>query len=105
MNKNITAVAGIDLFVQARFGEELPKQVGAFALKTITSRGTAVTAKDIGAILDVGWVCARYLIDDKALRGAALDAQIAGLVAEVGKDREWSSLVKLYEIDGTKAYS
>ncbi|MCA2959572.1 MAG: hypothetical protein IOD12_04920 [Silvanigrellales bacterium] len=106
MTKKISRVAGIDLFVAARFDDELPKTVGAFSLKNVTSRGTSVTAKDTGAILDVGWVCARYLLAaDKNMTGGALDTEITKLISEVGKGREWSSLVKLYEIDGTKAFS
>jgi hypothetical protein len=107
MSKKITRTAGVDLFVAARFGDDLPKQVGAFTLKNVTSRGTAVSAKDAGAILDVGWVCARYLLGEQgAPTGSALDAEIAKLLAELGKGgREWSSLVKLYEIDGAKSYS
>jgi hypothetical protein len=105
MSQKAVAVAGVDLFVEAHFGVDLPLRVGAFALKNISSRGTTVTAKDAGAILDVGWVCARYLLSDKSITGRALDAEVGRLLAEVGKEHTWSSLVKLYEFDGTKAYT
>lgn len=106
MSKQISRIAGVDLFVAACFGDELPKTVGAFSLKNVTSRGTTVSAKDSGNILDVGWVCARYLLPaDSSLAGTALDHEVTKLLGEVGKAREWSSLVKLYEMDGAKAFS
>lgn len=105
MTKTITATTGVDVFVSARLGDALPANVGAFTLKSVSSRGTVTSAKSAGEILDVGWVCARYLARDKGLAREAFDAELAKLLAEIGRGRDWSSVVKLYEVDGEKAYS
>lgn len=93
---------GIDLFLEAKHGDPIPERVGAFQLKARLSRGNAIEAQPIQKTLDVGWLTARYLFDGKGEPDAA---QIAELVAGVGAIFPWTSLIKLQEIDGKKAFT
>ena len=103
--KQITKVLGVDLFVEALFGAQLPKQVGTLTLKHLASRGTALSGTDADkGILDVGWLCARYVIAGGATDAEA-SAQILTLIENVGKTLRWSSAIKLYEIDGKPAFT
>jgi len=105
MTKRISGTSGVDIFVAAKLGEALPATVGLFTLKSVSSRGTVTSATSAGEILDVGWVCARYLLNDKALGSEVFNAEVSRLIGELGKGREWSSIIKLYDVDGDKAYS
>lgn len=103
--KQITKILGIDLFVEAPFAAQLPKQVGTLTLMHVASRGTVLSGTDSDrAILDVGWLCARYVIAGGATEAEA-NTQILTLIEAVGKTYRWSSAIKLYEVDGKPAFT
>ena len=103
--KQITKVLGIDLFVEAPFSAQLPKQVGTLQLKHVASRGTTLSGTEADkAMLDVGWLCARYVFTGGST-DAEVNSQILSLIENIGKSYRWSSAIKLYEIDGKPAFT
>ncbi len=101
--QNITKVLGVDIFLEAPLSVKLPPQIGAFKLKHVASRGTALGGPSVAEILDVGWVCARYLFEKPD--NNSNDAEITTLMTTLGKDYRWSSILKLYEINGSPAFT
>ena len=99
-------LAGIDIFVEAPFSAQLPKQIGAMRLEHISSRGTKLKGSDLEKrILDVQWICARYLFDGNHPMTKETDSQIVQVIQQVGAQYKWSSIIKLYTLDGKPQYS
>ncbi|NBO37212.1 hypothetical protein EBU99_01370 [bacterium] len=99
-------LAGIDLFIEAPFAATLPKQVGSLTLDFTASRGTKLKGSDLEKrILDVNWLCARYVFDAARPLNAETESQILKLIGEVGKNFKWSSVIKLFIVDGKPQYS
>jgi hypothetical protein len=103
--KKITAVLGVDIFVAAHFSNELPYEAGGLKLSGTYSRGTLITETSSKTMLDVGWLSARYLFETKKPDSAEIDLSVTKLISEIGKKYRWTSLIKLVELDGTKAFS
>lgn len=96
-------IVGVDLFVEAPLVSQFPERVGELALKHVASRGTVLSRSRQAEILDVGWICVRYLFTQAV--GSRADEAIAQLVQTIGEKHSWSSLIKLYEVDGTNGFS
>jgi hypothetical protein len=104
-HKTVTAVLGIDVFVAAHFSDKLPEEVDSLKLSGRFSRGTQITDSSSKTMLDVGWLSARYLFESKKPDSSEIDASVANLILEIGKNFRWTSVVKLVELDGQKAFS
>ncbi|MFZ9520406.1 MAG: hypothetical protein ACO3A4_08005 [Silvanigrellaceae bacterium] len=99
-------ISGIDIFVEAPFDCNLPKQVGSLNLVHISSRGTKLKGAALEkTILDVGWLCARYTFENPLNNNADVDAAICNLVQKIGATFKWSSIIKLYSQDGKPLFS
>ncbi|MEN9529810.1 MAG: hypothetical protein RI932_1683 [Pseudomonadota bacterium] len=99
-------LAGIDIFVEAPFSALLPKQVGAMKLEHISSRGTKLKGSELEKrILDVNWLCARYVFDGSRPLTSETEASILQVIQTVGSQYKWSSVIKLYTLDGKPQYS
>ena len=99
-------LAGIDIFVEAPFSAQLPKQIGAMKLEHISSRGTKLQGSELEKrILDVQWLCARYLFDGQRTMTNDTESQIVQVIQQVGAQYKWSSIIKLYTLDGKPQYS
>ena len=99
-------ISGIDIFVEAPFGGELPAQAGVLKLAHVSSRGTKLKGAALEkTILDVGWLCARYLFEKPLNHGNETDAAICLAIQKIGSQFKWSSLIKLYSDDGKPLYS
>ncbi|MEN9826507.1 MAG: hypothetical protein RI953_2252 [Pseudomonadota bacterium] len=99
-------ISGIDIFVEAPFECDLPKQVGSLTLSHISSRGTKLKGAALEkTILDVGWLCARYTFEKPVNNSTEADSAICNLVQKVGSTFKWSSIIKLYSQDGKPLFS
>jgi hypothetical protein len=99
-------LAGIDIFVEAPFAAQLPKQVGALKLEHVASRGTKLKGSELEKrILDVHWLCARYVFESNRPLNAETEASILQVIQNVGSQCKWSSVIKLYTLDGKPQYS
>ena len=96
-------IAGVDIFLEAPLTVKLPQTIGALTLKKISSRGTDITTSSDTTILDVNWICARYLFSQPSSENC--DEGIAQLIKKLGESYPWSSLIKLYEFDGVSSYT
>lgn len=94
-----TKFVGVDVFVEAKLNAELPKSISKFSLKSVSSRGLKISGTD-ASILDVGWLCARYSCDTSGGEDA-----VADLLTALSQNYRWTSVVKLFEIDGKPAYT
>ena len=101
-NSNVT-LAGVDVFVEAPLNVQLPPSIGSLNLKHVASRGLKLTPSASSSVLDVGWLCARYVFA-KPVTGSG-DNEIAELLIALGKDYRWTSAVKLFDVDGKPTYS
>lgn len=102
MSSNVT-LAGIDVFVEAPLAAKLPGEIGTLTLKHVASRGLKLSPDSSATVLDIGWVCARYVFA-KPTAGSG-DTEIADLLVKLGRDYRWTSVVKLFDIDGKPSYS
>ncbi len=99
-------ISGIDIFVEAPFNAGLPAQIGNLKLSHVASRGTKLKGAELEkTILDVGWLCARYLFETPVKHSSEIDAAICQAVQKIGAQYKWSSLIKLYSQDGKPMYS
>lgn len=99
-------INGVDIFVEASFSESLPQTVGNLRLAHVASRGTKLKGDPLEKnILDVGWLCARYLFDTPAQQASSCDNAICQLIEKISAKHVWSSVVKLYSLDGKALYS
>lgn len=106
MTNDTRLISGVDIFVEAPFTAGLPAQIGNLKLAHISSRGTKLKGAELEkTILDVGWLCARYVFDAPVKHGAEADAAICQVVQKVGSQYKWSSLIKLYSQDGKPQFS
>jgi hypothetical protein len=105
-NHDSRLISGIDIFVEAPFNAGLPAQIGNLKLSHISSRGTKLKGAELEkTILDVGWLCARYLFDKPVSHGNDTDSAICQVVQKIGSQYKWSSLIKLYSQDDKPLYS
>lgn len=99
-------VAGIDVFIEAPFDAQIPQQSGSLKLDRIASRGTQLKRNEQDKrMLDVHWLCARYLFAEPQDVNAQTSQQILAAVEKLGAQFNWSSLIKLYVADGKPQYS
>ncbi|MEY3902620.1 MAG: hypothetical protein RL189_1926 [Pseudomonadota bacterium] len=106
MTNDTRMISGVDIFVEAPFSAGLPAQIGTLKLAHISSRGTKLKGSELEkTILDVGWLCARYVFDAPVKHGTEADAAICQVVQKVGSQYKWSSLIKLYSQDGKPQFS
>lgn len=99
-------VAGFDIFIEAPFSAQLPKQLGDFQLECIASRGTKLKGVELEkCILDVNWLCARYMFASPQEVNAGASEKILKATEQIGNKYNWSSLIKLYVADGKPQYS
>jgi hypothetical protein len=99
-------ISGIDIFVEAPFNAGLPAQIGSLKLSHISSRGTKLKGADLEkTILDVGWLCARYVFEKPLNHSSDTDAAICQVVQKIGAQYKWSSLIKLYSQDDKPLFS
>ncbi|MBM3382018.1 MAG: hypothetical protein FJY29_06205 [Betaproteobacteria bacterium] len=99
-------LAGIDIFVEAPFSVQLPKQIGTMKLEHIASRGTKLKGSELEKrILDVHWLCARYVFEGQRPLNTETEANILQVIQSIGSQYKWSSVIKLYTLDGKPQYS
>lgn len=99
-------VAGFDVFIEAPFAVHLPQQLNDFKLECIASRGTKLKGVELEKrILDVHWLCARYMFGAPQDVNAETSKKIIEAVQQLGQQYNWSSLIKLYVADGKPQYS
>lgn len=99
-------LAGIDIFIEAPFAASLPKQIGSLKLEHVSSRGTKLKGNELEKrILDVHWLCARYVFPESRPLGHETEASILQVIQDVGSQYKWSSVIKLYTLDGKPQYS
>lgn len=99
-------ISGVDIFVEAPFNPGLPAQIGSLKLAHVASRGTKLKGAELEkTILDVGWLCARYLFDKPVQATSDADQAICQLIQKIGGQYKWSSLIKLYSQDGKPLFS
>lgn len=99
-------LSGIDIFIEASFSTELPQKIGTLKLSHTSSRGTKLKGDPLEKdILDVGWICARYLFENPRQQGTDANAAICELIEKVGSQHTWSSVIKLYSQDGKALFS
>ncbi|MEY2987494.1 MAG: hypothetical protein RJB13_1015 [Pseudomonadota bacterium] len=99
-------LAGFDVFIEAPFAAQLPKELGDFQLECISSRGTKLKGVELErCILDVHWLCARYTFITPQDVNSKTSEKILKAVEQIGQQYNWSSLIKLYVADGKPQYS
>lgn len=98
-----TTFVGVDVFVEAPLHTEFPKDLAGLSFKHAASRGLKLSGGNSASVLDVGWLCVRYSFV-KPISGNG-DKEIAEFLLALGQKYKWTSLVKLFDIDGKPAYS
>lgn len=99
-------LAGIDIFIEAPFSAQLPREIGPLKFEHLSSRGTKLKGVNLEQkILDVHWLCARYLFDNVRPLGEETERYILQAIEQVGSQYKWSSVIKLYSLDGKPQYS
>ncbi|MEY4065277.1 MAG: hypothetical protein RIR26_1485 [Pseudomonadota bacterium] len=99
-------IAGVDIFIEAPFQAKLPTDIGGLKLAHVASRGTKLKGNELEKrILDVGWLCARYLFDTPHPANSETDAAILRAMETIGASYAWSSAIKLYHLDGHPQFS
>ncbi len=93
-------LVGADIYLWSCGVPEVPQQIGPFVLKFIANRGTRV----VQAVAPSGefsdWWCCRYRAD----REVSHD-EVHSLLETLSQKHLWTQAQKLFEIDGTNAYS
>ena len=105
MSQKDMKILGIDIFVEAPLSTEFPCLVAGMRNSLCTSRGAPINAETAKEVLDIGWVCVRYVFEAAAEESAETNAQIAEVTKIIGEQFRWSSIIKLYEIDGQPMFS
>lgn len=99
-------LAGIDIFVEAEFEAQLPKTIGSMKLEHISSRGTKLKGSALEKrILDVQWLCARYVFEGAKPITGETEESILQVIRQISSQYKWSSVIKLYTLDGKPQYS
>jgi hypothetical protein len=99
-------VAGFDVFIEAPFTAQIPQQLADFKLECTASRGTKLKGVELEKrILDVHWLCVRYMFPTPQDVNAGTSEKILKAVEQLGQKYNWSSLIKLYVADGKPQYS
>lgn len=106
ISNNARQIAGFDVFIEAPFAAQLPLQLSDLKLDCIASRGTKLKGVELEKhILDVNWLCARYMFANPQDVNDVTSGKILKAVEQLGEKYNWSSVIKLYVTDGKPQYS
>jgi hypothetical protein len=93
-------LVGADVYLWSRGGPEVPMQIGPFALKFISNRGTRVVQPIAPNAEFSDWWCCRYRADREVSH-----ADVQALLKTLSEKYIWTQAQKLFELDGVNAYS
>jgi hypothetical protein len=92
---------GLDIFLWHQGIPEIPKEIGAFKLTMISSRGTRVYPPPAPDVELSDWNQCRYLSDSQVS-----DEQIDDLVNSITSlGHRWTKCQKLFKINGENQFS
>lgn len=92
---------GVDIYLWHEGIPDVPKQVGAFNLTFISSRGTRVYPPPAPDVEVSDWPQCRYLSDS-----VVSDSDIDALVCKLSGDGwKWTKCQKLFKKDGENLFS
>ncbi len=92
-------LVGADVYLWSKEVPDVPKQIGPFALKFIANRGTRVASIAPTAEFS-DWWCCRYRAEEEVSH-----ADVQDLLIALSRKHVWTQAQKLFEINGTNAYS
>lgn len=93
-------LVGADVYLWAPKMPDVPKQIGPFVLKFISNRGTRVVQPIAPRAEFSDWWCCRF----RAEREVSHD-DVHSLLEALSRHHVWTQAQKLFEINGTNAYS
>ncbi len=93
-------LVGADVYLWSKEVPTVPEQIGPFALRFISNRGTRVIQPIAPHAEFSDWWCCRYRAD----REVSHD-DVHSLLETLSQKHVWTQAQKLFEINGANAYS
>lgn len=91
---------GVDVYIWSQTIPDIPENVGPFMLHLMSNRGTRVYPPPAPQIEFIDWFRCRYMGT-----GEVSHADVDNLLAELSIKFTWTKAQKLYEKNGSRAFS